>query len=324
MKINLILGAGQLGSRHLQAMLLLKQEQEIYILDPSVTSLEIAKKRALEISHQHKLHFVSEWHILPKKIDLSIIATGANVRASVTTKLLENFEVENLILEKVLFQDIESYAKIASLIESTNTATWVNHPRRMAKYYQDIRDTIAKTNERIVFNVFGSHWGLACNGLHQVDLCAFLSGSELETIDFNWVDDVIHESKRKSFIEFTGSVKGKMKNNSAFLITSVNGEIGDITISISTNSNRWIVQEGSAQKVIRLAKENAFNEEIINFKTAFQSTLTNQVANEIFETGTCDLPTFSEACASHIPFITAALNKYIQITGTQTTICPIT
>lgn len=324
MTINLIIGAGQLGSRHLQAMLRLEKKQLIYILDPSVPSLEVAKQRALEISSNHELYFVTDWNSLPRKIDLVIIATGANVRANLTIQLLENFDVKNLILEKILFQDLESYTKVEHLINRKKIPTWVNHPRRMFKHYQDIKDCIANLNENAIFHVVGSNWGLACNALHFIDLCAFIVGSEVKTIDMDWVDDLVHTSKRVNCIEFTGSLKGVMKNNSTFVISSINGEIGDITIYISTKSNRWLIQEGVAQKVIRLSKENGFSEEIIGFKTEFQSTLTNRVANDIFEYGKCDLPTFAEACASHIPFIEVSLEKYKKITGIETTVCPIT
>ena len=44
-----IIGAGQLGSRHLQGLLSYKKESlNIFIIDPSDDSLFIAKQRALE------------------------------------------------------------------------------------------------------------------------------------------------------------------------------------------------------------------------------------------------------------------------------------
>lgn len=324
MKTNLIIGTGQLGSRHLQGLLKIKEAQVIFVLDPSEESLKIAKDRSIEIAHQTELYFIQSWDNLPIAFDLVIVATGANVRAVVVTKLLDNYKVKNLILEKILFQDLQSYKNIEALLAQTKTPTWVNHPRRMAPYYQKIKEIIAVSNEQVVFQLVGSNWGLACSALHFIDLCAFITDSEVKKMDMDWVDDVVHESKRMNCIEFTGSIKGTMKNKSNFIISSLNGEIGDITIFISTNSHRWIIQEGRAQQIIYLSKQNAFNKEIIHFETEFQSTLTTRIANDIFESGKCDLPTFEEASASHIPFIEASLKKYTQITGIETTICPIT
>ena len=323
MKINLIIGGGQLGSRHLQGLLKSKQEQIIYILDPLYSSLEVAKDRANEIRHSHALSFISEWDKLPKEFDLVIVATGANVREKVVTQLLEGFTVGYLVLEKVLFQDIESYDKIALLLEKTNTPTWVNHSRRMLDHFQQIKKIIGESKEQMTFHVVGSNWGLACNAVHCIDLCYFLSDSALGKVDMDWIDPSVHKSKRLNCIEFTGTVKGRMKDDSSFMITSLDGEFSDDTIFVSTNSNRWIIQEG-AQKIIHLSESNNFNEEINTFTTEFQSTLTTRLVNDIFEFGTCDLPSYNEACKSHVPFIEASLKKYTEITGIKTNICPIT
>jgi hypothetical protein len=194
----------------------------------------------------------------------------------------------------------------------------------MLLHYQQIKKEIIKSKEKVVFQVIGGNWGLACNGLHFIDLCSFLTGEQIEEIDFKWVDNTIHESKRVNNIEFTGSIKGRMKDNSSFVITSFDNEISDISITVSTNSQRWVIQEGRTQKIIHSSKENNFNEFVTSFKTDFQSTLTTKIANDLFELGNCNLPSYEEACKSHIPFIKKSLKKYIEITGIETSVCPIT
>jgi len=323
-KVNLIIGAGQLGSRHLQGLLKLKQKQIIYVLDPSENSLEIAKKRANEIDHCIQVNYFSNWNKLPKKFNLVIIATGANVRKRVIIKLLEGYKVDYLVLEKILFQDIESYSKVGALLEKKKTQTWVNHPRRMFTHYQKIKKELFKTKQEIIFQVVGSNWGLACNSLHFIDLCTFLTGKSVNEIDFDWVDKKIHKSKRENNIEFTGSIKGTMNDNSCFVITSFDKEVSDISINISSSSQRWNIQEGRAQKISYLSKENNYNEVTTNFTTQLQSTLTTIIADNIFESGKCNLPSYKDACASHLPFIKASLKKYFEITGICTTNCPIT
>ncbi|WP_421945859.1 Gfo/Idh/MocA family oxidoreductase [Pedobacter sp.] len=324
MKVNLIIGAGQLGSRHLQALLRLELDQEIYILDSSVDSLKVAQTRAQEIPNQHITHFITDWAELPVEFDLVIVATGANARSFIVKKLMDNYDVKNLILEKVLFQDLVSYEEIRSLLLEKGTPTWVNHPRRMFPHYQNIKKIISETNEKVVFSLVGSNWGLACNALHFIDLFAFLSNSTVENLNFDWIDDVIHESKRPGNIEFTGTVNGIFENKNIFSLSALDGQIGDISLYISTNSNRWIVQEGAAQNIIHMSKESGFKPMISTFENEFQSTLTTKLAKSIFETGSCALPSYKEACASHIPFITASLKKYVELTGIETNSCPIT
>jgi predicted dehydrogenase len=320
---SLIIGAGQLGSRHLQGLLKFEKKQLIYVLDPSKNSLNISKERAQEVENKHKLIYRNNWDELPTEFDLVIVATGANVRSKIVSKLLIDFKVKNLILEKILFQDINSYSEISNLIKKTKTSTWVNHPRRMFNHYQEVKKIISQSEEKVSFQVYGGNWGLACNGLHFIDLFSFLSNSEVEHINFDGVEEVV-DSKRLNNIEFMGSIKGEFKNGSDFNISSINGSYADITVCVFAKSNRWIIQEGTAQKVIHLSIENNFNESITTFKNEFQSTLTTRIINDILTEEKTTLPTYDQASSSHIPFIKSALNTYTRITGIKTSIIPIT
>lgn len=322
--IVLLIGAGQLGSRHLQGLLKLEEKLNIFVLDPCEKSLEIARERAKEIPNNHRTNYLTDWNVLPEKFDLVIVATGANVREMVVTKLLEGFKVDYLILEKILFQKLEDYKRIEGLIERVGIKTWVNHPRRMMEPYKKIKNIISQANEVASFQVFGGNWGLACNGLHFIDLCAYLSGSSIETIDGNWIDAKIHESKRPNHIEFTGTLKGRLKDNSCFTISSIDGNQEPISICISTKTNRWLIQEGPIIKIIHLAKDNDFEADISSSNMLFQSVLTTNLIQDILESGKCDLPTYNEACQSHVPFITTLLHKYNELSDLEINICPIT
>ena len=217
---NLIIGAGQLGSRHLQGLLKFDKEQIIYVLDTSKSSLNIAEERASEIEFEHTIKYITNWDNIPSELDLVIVATGASVRSKVVTKLLKVCNVKNLILEKILFQDLESYSDISKLIKATGTPTWVNHPRRMFKHYIDIKNKLSASEEVVNFQVFGGNWDLACNALHFIDLISFLSNSEVMELDFKGIDNKVINSKRSNCIEFTGSFSGKLKNGNNFNICS--------------------------------------------------------------------------------------------------------
>ncbi|MDP5028533.1 MAG: Gfo/Idh/MocA family oxidoreductase [Flavobacterium sp.] len=324
MKINAVIGAGQLGSRHLQGLLRLTIKQKIFVLDPSEVSLEVSKSRANEIPNEHEIIFSTDWDVLPKNLDLVIIATGANVRSMLIEKLLPKYKLENLVLEKILFQDLKSYEKIGKLLKQTNTHTWVNHPRRTAIHFSEVRDTIANSKEKVNFNIVGSNWGLACNALHFIDIISYIANASIRSIDLDWIDPVIHESKRANNIELTGSIKGILSNGSNFVINSIDGEFEDVSLFIASNTQRWIIQEGRAQKIIHLSSANGFNPIISDIQIEYQSTITTRIASDLFESGNCNLPTYEQACESHIPFIEAILKKYIEISGVETTICPIT
>lgn len=323
MMTNLIIGAGQLGSRHLQGLLKYKKEQVIYVLDKSENSLKISKNRAEEIEFKHMVKYVTKWNYIPNELDLVIIATGANVRSKLTIKLLSNHKVKTLVLEKILFQDIQSYFKVSKIIKETKTPTYVNHPRRMFAHYIDIKNKLSIKKEEINFHVFGSNWGLACNALHFIDLFSFLSNSKLLDIDFSRIDEKIISSKRVNCIEFTGLLSGRLENGNNFNITSLDGDYKDITVCIFTKSKRWILQEGDAQKIIYLNEENNFNETVLSYKNEFQSDLTTSIINDVILEH-IRLPNFEEACNSHIPFVEGALKFYNRINNSNNLVCPIT
>ena len=132
------------------------------------------------------------------------------------------------------------------------------------------------------------------------------------------------ESKRKNHVEFTGTLTGKDEKGNIFQLTSINGDQEDITLCIFTKSHRWIIQEGKAQKIIYLSNKNDFNVKIKSFEAEFQSSLTTRIASDLLINRESKLPTYQEACLSHIPFIKSSLEFYTKISGINTHVCPIT
>ncbi|GHA53291.1 Gfo/Idh/MocA family oxidoreductase [Pontibacter akesuensis] len=322
MKNNLIVGAGQLGSRHLQGLLKYNKPQNIFVIDPSVESLRIAQQRSGEVEHMHKVYFVSNWDKLPNNIDIAIIATNAGVRESVVTKLLEDHAVKFLILEKVLFQKQKSYDEVRAMLLDKGVATWVNHPRRMMRHFQQIKQEIQSVGTSITLHTYGMNWGLACNGIHFIDLVSYLSGSSVDTLDAVWVENEVLDSKRSGHIEFVGTIKGTLENGSLFTITSDRGTPGILTTSISADKYRWIVTEGAGNEVVSFNHEN--KAVVSEYTVEYQSTLTTRLAEQLFKKGTCDLPTYEEAYQAHVPYLEVLLEKYQQLSGQLTDTCPIT
>ena len=84
-----IIGAGQLGSRHLQALSSVAEPLSIDVIDPSLDSLAIAKERfeAMPKIHTHSVNYHQEiLHDL--NIDIVIVASGAKPRRKIIENLL--------------------------------------------------------------------------------------------------------------------------------------------------------------------------------------------------------------------------------------------
>lgn len=323
MKKCLLIGAGQLGSRHLQGLIKNLQQLEIYVLDLSENSIKIALEREKEITHTHKVVYTISWEKLPDYFELVIIATNANVREHVIHKLLEKHKVDFLILEKVLFQELAAYQRVQDLLAQHNVVTYVNHPRRIFESYKNIKANLDLNTEG-VYNVVGGNWGLGCNALHFLDLFVYLSGKQLKDINVHSIDDKILESSRTGFVEFTGTLTGHLSDSSCFSITSLQGESSSITVTIFNNEQRFIIQEGGTPQIFKMKKENLYNCEREDFKIQYQSELSTNISQELLEKGFCLLPTYDESRHTHELFITEMLKKYNSITKLETSILPIT
>lgn len=323
MKKCLIVGAGQLGSRHLQGVIKNLSKLEIYVLDPSENSLKLAREKEREIAHIHNVNYTQKWNLLPNYFDIAIIATNSNVRENVIINLLQNHKVVFLILEKVLFQEMEAYQRIHNLLIQNKVVCYVNHPRRMFESYKKIKANL-DLNTQGVYSVIGGNWGLGCNALHFLDLFVYLSGKKIKDINVQSVDNNIVESSRKGFAEFTGTITGSLSDSSSFFITSLRGESSSITVTVFNNEQRLIIQEGGDPQILKLEKKNSFKCEMDLFKVQYQSELSTYIVLELLENGYCLLPTYDEARHTHELFISKMLDKYNKITGMKSTILPIT
>ena len=111
----IIIGAGNLGSRHLQALALINKLINIDVIDPSEQALKVAKERFEQISVNKDLNnirFLSNMNNLREFIDVAIIATSSNIRKEVVEQLLKNRKIKYLILEKVVFQSYDDFCYI--------------------------------------------------------------------------------------------------------------------------------------------------------------------------------------------------------------------
>lgn len=320
-----IIGAGQLGSRHLQGILKSELSLNVFVVDPFQGSLDTAKVRADEIEHSHAVQFHTSINSLPEHLDFVLIASNADKRAEITQALLNTKSVANLVLEKVLFQKLEDYDNIANLLNDKNVNTWVNHPRRSQPIYKELNNLL-KGEQNIDFSFYGENWGLACNGLHMLDTISQLSNSEIETISTDELDKTILSSKRPGNIELTGNLRGRTTNNSTFSVQSTFAQetIRPVSLMINTPEKRYFIQEGGTCFLIESSLANGYKPETKTFPLLYQSDLSAGLITDILTNNTCDLPTYTEAKSTHKIFIKEILDFYNTATQQNLDVCPIT
>ena len=308
MKNIFIIGAGQLGSRHLQALKNSNNSLNVFIIDPSSESLNIANERYESmpgidnntVTYSKSLNDIN----CNNKIDIVIIATASNVRANVTRDLLDKFEVKTIIFEKILFQKREDYSIILELLKSKNVKSYVNCPMRMMSFYKEIQSSFKGT--KFTYMVSGSQYGLVTNLIHYIDHMAFLNQSIDYTCNANLLENNIFESKRKGFYELNGTFNVYFKNGTQGIFSCESkGNLPGVVQAF--NENVHFISRESEGKVLISRKENDWKWEELEFNIPYQSELTAILVEDILKNDSCSLPSYEESVKLHLPYLDSIL-----------------
>ncbi|HBD7245065.1 TPA: Gfo/Idh/MocA family oxidoreductase [Legionella pneumophila] len=297
----LIIGAGQLGSRHLQSLNLLTKKLDITVVDPNPGSLEIAKSRFDSTIAEIK-HNISYEQEIPtaQTTDIAIIASTANQRRSIIDELLNKTQVNHLVLEKLLFTQEQDYHDVADKLASLPTRTWVNCTMRMMPYYQHLNTVFY--NESIQYHVSGSQYGLVTNAIHYLDHAAYVTGSNNFALNTQYLDKQIIESKRAGYYELTGTLIAHFDNGSiAFLHCNKSG-MSPITIEISSENKRIISKEWE-QKAWQTSLATDWKWEEVNAPIPYQSTLTAELVTSLLDTNSCKLTDYKTSMQIHLQLL---------------------
>lgn len=320
-----IIGSGQLGSRHLQALAASGIENAILVSDPSEESLKIALQRYHEVSNDHSPQVVTctGIHQLPQQLYMVVVATGSTVRRNVIEQLLGHAKVEFLVLEKFLFPSLEDYDVIGQLLNDHAVKTYVNTPRRMFDYFQELK---GKLKTPFDMHLSGTGWGLACNVVHYMDIMSFLAGDNgISKIDFI-SDGNLYDSKRPGYAEFCGTVRVVDHQGNTGTFTCYADGDRPLLMTISDKSRNYVIKETDKASITELSVENGvLIEAIEDIAVPRQSQLTHLLLEDFIQRGTCILPEYSLSASLHLQVLHCFLDEYRHLKNDQSlTSCPIT
>lgn len=316
-----VIGAGQIGLRHLEALRGLDRVVALEIADPRPEALNAAVK---VVEGAHRIVPVNchpDLSGLPPELDLAIIATTAEVRFAVLAELLSRVKLKNLILEKVLFQKLSHYDRAAALLAENRVQAWVNCPWRTAACFRDLPALFA--GSPLNYYACATHLGLGCNSIHHLDLYAFISGRYDLTLKAGLLDDSVIESKRPGFCELTGTLTGQGEDGGTIRISSYTRGAMPLQIAVFSAEAR-IILWSTAQTAWCATAKSGWLWRDYPCPLPRQSEVTGPVIRQIFDTGTCNLPTFEQSAALHRPLILTLAQKFGDIKNGEDPLCPIT
>ena len=160
----LIIGCGSIGIRHLEAILKLKEEKTIYVLENNLDQQRIISTKF----NSQNVILIKDLDRIPKDFFLIIISTPSNARYSQLEDIhSKGITSKTIILEKFLFDQIEQYRPAKQILQSISNNAYVNCPWRSYDGIRLLKNQISNLKfNNIQFNVTGCNWNMASNAIH--------------------------------------------------------------------------------------------------------------------------------------------------------------
>jgi len=315
----LLVGCGNIGSRHLQGLMKLGNNVEIFVVEPQEKAIRIAKTRINEVNFSKKppkVFWYKEISEVNKKNDLVIIATNSKNRVKLISQLLKHGN-KKFLIEKIVCQSKKEYCKLLLDMKKNKAKGWVNISRRYFDSYQRLQKIL--NVKSLILNVDAGNLGLGTNTIHFLDLFLWFSKSFNITLNGSFLDSKILPNKRgKNYVEFSGTIMGKTKHGGLFTITSHSNKNLPLTILFVTNNYKILVNETDSKlTVIKGTKK-------LNFKNKNLSDISNHIAYDILTDNSSMLPTLEDCYMLHLELFKIFNQHLKKFKKRSYKLCPIT
>jgi hypothetical protein len=320
-----VLGAGQLGSRHLQSIAQIPRANKIFVVDPAQASLDVAQSRFNECSAHAgtTAQFLTSVADIPSQIDVAIVATNSGPRRKAVEILLHGREVRHTVLEKVLFPNLEDYQWAKS--QFAGCSAFVNCANRMHAWAIEL-SAYVKTSKTLQMIVTGSDLGLACNSIHYIDLFQFFTGRTSYRCFTNSLLPTPRPAKRFGYFEVDGQMICDFGEGSTLTLNSLRGGNVPTRIEVMSDDSRTAFDftSGGGGTMFRANEASKWAWISSEFSQRFQSQLSQIFVEELLLTGRCELTPLALSVDLHLPLV-RTLAEYFKTKNVAGEFdCPIT
>ena len=324
----LIIGCGQLGSRHLQAIACLPEVSEIEIVDPRPEALELGSARLAEVDDRlastKTYRWLSSIEDATPKGHLCIVATQARGRGQIVRQVAEVLGYTAFLLEKIVAQSTGEYETLMTFAAEKRLSVWVNCKTRAYPFHQYVKGRLDPA-EPITFSVVGGNHGLANNGVHAADLFVFYDGSQTFAQAGDRIDPILHPSKRGNEVfDLSGTLLGGTARGSHFTISYAGDHANSEQITIATPSYRCIVDHMQRWAVESDAATGWAYRPVAFEGNLMVSEMTKRFASDILARGRCLLPTLEEAFLGHRFILDVLQPHFSRLLERKVERCPVT
>lgn len=322
MKKNIILvGCGNIGSRHLQALVKLPFSVDIHVVEQSNKSKNLAKIRLNEIKFDQKNHSIF-WYDSIQKIskisDLVIVSTLSEGRVRLIQNLLKK-KNKKFLIEKPVCQSSKEYKNLLQQFRLFKATGWVNTNRRYFESYKKIKQEL-KNSKFFDIHVFSTSSGLGTNAIHFIDLFSWITNDSKIKLNGDFLFPKLFPNKRgRRFKEFYGTIIGSGKNGSSLTLNFFPSHTESIFLTISTNTSNYVIDELN-QYTFKIG----LHPKKLKFSYEHVSNLTTSVVQDILVKNTSLLPKLSESYLAHVELFRIFNLHVKKQLKRDISLCPIT
>lgn len=239
-----VVGAGQIGSRHLQALAKLPGVAEVVAVDPLAESLERAAARWRDVpGHEHaNLKLVSSVEEVPaQRYDLAVLTTSAPGRLE-QLRTVAGLGIKRVLAEKLLFQSLEEIDAALEICCGAGIRLYPNYVYRYASPWAVLAKQFG--SKPFELHVVAGDIGLATNLPHWLDLFEYLAASPLSELSVELARPAYPNKRGGDLLEFAGRAEGRSVSGAQVVLSFVSGS-GVPVATIHTANGELVLDEGT-------------------------------------------------------------------------------
>ncbi|MCX6334699.1 MAG: Gfo/Idh/MocA family oxidoreductase [Bacteroidia bacterium] len=294
----ILLGVGNLGKRYIQAIARICNI-DLFLYDISANAVQTVPEFLIPNGLKGlEYKIVSDFNQVLSLINentLVIVATTSYGRADMLEKIICRIPGA-IICEKPVAQKEKEYLKIMEPLAQNRILSFVDFTYRIQPFYQKIKSIITKKDGGILY-INLPKTGLACAGIHQIDLFFWLFDLKSCTL-INSSFSRTYEQKRAGYFDIVGSIELESGDFKCYINNS--GEenlrtaqiiLSDLVISVFEDQRiMGIVEKLNPQKITTEMLEYSF---VSNYMTGIIQNIMKNNLSEI------NLPSIEESFNQH-------------------------
>tara|TARA_B100000315_G_scaffold258428_1_gene310481 strand:- start:4106 stop:5143 length:1038 start_codon:yes stop_codon:yes gene_type:complete len=323
----LVVGSGEIGTRHLQAVASLSEVSEIEVVDPRAASLQLGQERLAAISDLNpscQIRWLTSIDEACFGGGLCIVATQAEGRYEIVRDVVKKLNYQSFLLEKVVTQSLTDYERLLALSEERHLNVWINCKTRAYPFH---KRAIAKFDPQdpIQFFVNAGNHGLAVNGIHSIDLFTFYDRCSSLMSTSAYIDPTLHPSKRGNHVfDLSGILEARSEKGSRMVVSYAHDHLASDIYVVSSKQYRFVLDHTN-----RWAFESDAETGWVLRPVAFEgdlriSHMSKAFVSDILSKGVCDLPTLHDCYIAHEFMFSVLQPEFSVLMGQRLKQCPIT